>query len=237
LKPQLIQAEQASFGIEQCGQSEPITQRIKNILKEYDEESDIFKELLQNAEDAGASTCKFLLDFRKHRDPPETLIDDGMALCNGPCLWIFNNELFSQEDWENIVKVGSASKENKAKMIGKFGLGFNAVYHVSDIPSILSGNTLLILDPNVTHLEKHILSKGNPGIKLDPFQERLYKRFPGQFKSYEGIFDCDLSVQNSKKSYNGTLIKLPFRSLEEAKKSEISSKVYDENTLGVLKII
>uniref|UniRef100_A0A672R538 Sacsin/Nov domain-containing protein n=1 Tax=Sinocyclocheilus grahami TaxID=75366 RepID=A0A672R538_SINGR len=226
---------QELFGIEQCGQSEPITQRIKNILKEYDEESDIFKELLQNAEDAGATTCKFLLDFRKHRDPPETLIDDGMAFCNGPCLWIFNNELFSQEDWRNIVKVGSASKENKVKMIGKFGLGFNAVYHVSDIPSILSGNSLLILDPNITHLEKHILSKGNPGIKLDPFQERLYKRFPGQFKSYEGIFDCDLSVQNSKKSYNGTLIKLPFRTLEEANKSEISSKVYDEDRIRSFK--
>ncbi|KAL0183733.1 hypothetical protein M9458_019429, partial [Cirrhinus mrigala] len=235
LKPQFIQAEQASFGIEQCGQSEPITQRIKNILKEYDEESDIFKELLQNAEDAGATTCKFLLDFRKHRDSPETLFDDGMSLCNGPCLWIFNNELFSQEDWKNIVKVGSASKENKVKMIGKFGLGFNAVYHVSDIPSILSGNTLLILDPNVTHLEKHIISKGNPGIKLDPFQERLYKRFPGQFKSYKGIFDCDLSARNSKKAYNGTLIKLPFRTLEEAKKSEISSKVYDEKRIQSFK--
>ncbi|XP_051762625.1 sacsin [Ctenopharyngodon idella] len=231
LKPQFIQAEQESFGIEQCGQSEPITQRIKNILKEYDEESDIFKELLQNAEDARATTCKFLLDFRKHKDPPETLFDDGMALCNGPCLWIFNNELFSQEDWTNIVKVGSASKENKVEMIGKFGLGFNAVYHVSDIPSILSGKTLLIFDPNVTHLEKHIHSKGNPGIKLDPFQERLYKRFPGQFKSYEGIFDCDLSVQNSKKAYDGTLIKLPFRTLEEANKSEISSKVYDKECI------
>ncbi|XP_077096259.1 sacsin-like isoform X1 [Siphateles boraxobius] len=231
LKPQFIQAEQESFGIEQCGQSEPITQRIKNILKEYDEESDIFKELLQNAEDAGATTCKFLLDFRKHKDPSETLFDQGMALCNGPCLWIFNNELFTEEDWRNIVKVGSASKEKKFEMIGKFGLGFNAVYHVSDIPSILSGKTLLILDPNVTHLEKHILSKGNPGIKLDPFQERLCKRFPGQFKSHEGIFDCDLSVQNSKKSYNGTLIKLPFRTLEEANQSEISSKVFDEERI------
>ncbi|KAL1268267.1 hypothetical protein QQF64_033630 [Cirrhinus molitorella] len=233
LKLEFIQAE--LFGFEQCGQSEAITQRIKNILKEYDEESDIFKELLQNAEDSGATTCKFLLDFRKHRDPPETLIDEGMALCSGPCLWIFNNELFSQEDWNNIVKVGSASKQNNVKMIGKFGLGFNSVYHVSDIPSILSGNRLLILDPNVTHLEKHILSKGNPGIKLDPFQERLYKRFPGQFKSYEGIFDCDLSLQNSKKSYNGTLIKLPFRTLEEANKSEISSKIYDEDRIQSFK--
>ncbi|KAL1276938.1 hypothetical protein QQF64_023611, partial [Cirrhinus molitorella] len=224
LNPQFIQAEQTSIGIEQCGQYEPITQRIKNILKEYDEESDIFKEFLQNAEDAGATMCKFLLDFRKHTDPPETLFDDGMTLCNGPCLWIFNNEQFSQEDWKNIIKLGSATKENKAEMIGKFGLGFSAAYHITDIPSILSGNSLLMLDPNVTHLEKHILSKANPGIKLDLLQEQLYKRFPGQFKSYEGIFDCNLSAQNSKKAYNGTLIKLPFRTLEEANKSEICSK-------------
>ncbi|KAA0716166.1 Sacsin DnaJ -like protein subfamily C member 29 [Triplophysa tibetana] len=235
LKPQFVKTEKDCFGIEQYGQSEPITQRIKNILKEYDEESDIFKELIQNAEDAGARICKFLLDFRKHRDPPETLIDEGMTLCNGPCLWIFNDELFSEEDWKNIVKVGSASKENKVEKIGKFGLGFNAVYHVSDIPSVLSGKSLLILDPNVTHLEKHILSKGNPGIKLDLFQKRLYKRFPGQFKSYEGIFDCDLSAQNINKAYNGTLIKLPFRTEEEAKTSEISSKVYNEEHIHSFK--
>ncbi|XP_058248384.1 sacsin-like isoform X2 [Hemibagrus wyckioides] len=222
LKPQII-------GIEQCGQTEPITQRIKNILKEYDDESDIFKELIQNAEDAGASTCGFMLDFRTH--PSEGLIDDGMALCNGPCLWAFNNELFSEDDWKNIVRVGSASKENKLEKIGKFGLGFNAVYHVTDIPSILSGKSLLILDPNVTHLEKHIHSKSNPGIKLDLFQERLFRRFPGQFKSYQGIFDCDLSNSNQK-YYNGTLIKLPFRTAEEACKSEISSKVYDIESIN-----
>lgn len=228
LKPQSIGDKETYEGIEQCGQMEPITQRIKNILKEYDDESDIFKELIQNAEDAGASTCGFMLDFRTH--PSEGLIDDGMALCNGPCLWAFNNELFSEEDWKNIVRVGAASKENKFEKIGKFGLGFNAVYHLTDIPSILSGKNLLILDPNVTHLEKHIRSKAAPGIKLDLFHERLFRRFPGQFKSYQGIFDCDLS-NREQKHYNGTLIKLPFRTAEEAHKSEISTKVYDKERI------
>lgn len=229
LKPQPIGDDEECEGIEQCGQTEPITQRIKNILKEYDDESDIFKELIQNAEDAGASTCGFVLDFRTH--PSEGLIDDGMAQCSGPCLWAFNNELFSEEDWKNIVRVGAASKENKFEKIGKFGLGFNAVYHLTDIPSILSGKSLLILDPNVTHLEKHIRSKAVPGIKLDLFQERLFRRFPGQFKSYQGIFDCDLSNSNQK-YYNGTLIKLPFRTAEEARESEISSKVYDKERIN-----
>ncbi|KAI4888511.1 hypothetical protein NFI96_016782, partial [Prochilodus magdalenae] len=232
LKPQFIITEEEYLGIEQCGQTEPITQRIKNILKEYDEVRDIFKELIQNAEDAGASTCGFLVDLRTH--PPDSLIDDGMALCNGPCLWAYNNELFSEEDWKNIVRVGSASKENKIEKIGNFGLGFNAVYHLTDIPSILSGKSLLILDPNVTHLKKHIRSKGNPGIKLDLFQDRLFKRFPGQFRSYQGIFDCDLT-KSSQNYYKGTLIKLPFRTSEEARRSEISCKVYDKENINAFR--
>ncbi|KAM3607605.1 uncharacterized protein V6R79_010533 [Siganus canaliculatus] len=223
LDPELI-------GIEQCGQSEPITTRIKNILKEYDEESDIFKELIQNAEDAGAEVCKFLVDFRLHKDNPDSLIDPDMALCQGPCLWAFNNEQFTSEDWDNVVRVGSASKENKVEKIGKFGLGFNTVYHVTDIPSILSGNHLLILDPNVTHLTKHIKHKTNPGIKLNLSQQRHFKCFPGQFGPYERVFDCNFTKRPIE-PYAGTLIKLPFRTEEEARKSEISTKVYHRDSI------
>nr|XP_046261174.1 sacsin [Scatophagus argus] len=224
LDPELV-------GIEQCGQSEPITTRIKNILKEYDEESDIFKELIQNAEDAGAEACKFLVDFRVHKDSPESLIDPDMSLCQGPCLWAFNDEQFTAEDWKNIVRVGSASKENKVEKIGKFGLGFNTVYHVTDIPSILSGNSLLILDPNVTHLKKHIKHNTNPGIKLNLSQRQLFQCFPGQFGPYECIFDCNFTKKSPPDPYPGTLIKLPFRTQEEALKSEISSKVYHEHDI------
>ncbi|KAF3843033.1 hypothetical protein F7725_001882 [Dissostichus mawsoni] len=192
LDPELV-------GIEQFGQSEPITTRIKNILKEYDEERDIFKEIIQNAEDAGAEACKFLVDLRVHKDSPESLIDPDMALCQGPCLWAFNNEQFTAEDWKNIVRVGSASKENKVEKIGKFGLGFNTVYHVTDVPSILSGNSLLILDPN--------------------------------FGPYERIFDCNFRSQSPPEPYPGTLIKLPFRTEEEAIMSEISEKVFNKQQI------
>ncbi|CAL8265839.1 unnamed protein product [Lota lota] len=221
------------LGIQQCGQSEPITMRIKNILNEYDEENDIFKELIQNAEDARARACRFMIDFRVHKDPPESLFDPGMAACQGPCLWSYNDEQFTEDDWANIVRVGSASKENMVDKIGKFGLGFNTVYHVTDCPSILSGSHLLMLDPNVTHMKKHIKEKTNPGIKLDLTHHNLLKWFPGQFKSYENIFDCHLSRLSTDKPYQGTLIKLPFRTKEEAFKSEISTKVYERvNIVG-----
>ncbi|XP_066543699.1 sacsin [Amia ocellicauda] len=219
LHPELI-------GIVQCGQMEPITLRIKNILKEYDEEHDLFKELIQNAEDAGAQMCNFMVDNRQNSDSLNSLIDPNMSSCHGPCLWAFNNEQFTEEDWLHITQIGSDSKDKQVEKIGKFGLGFNAVYHVTDIPSILSGKHLVIFDPNVTHLKKHISSKGNPGIKLDLFKERLLRRFPGQFKPYEGIYGCNLETISNQKLYEGTLIKLPFRTQVEAQTSEISKKVY-----------
>ncbi|XP_030627941.1 sacsin-like [Chanos chanos] len=224
LSTQILKPEHIRF--EQCGQTEPITRRIRNILEEYDDENDLFKELIQNAEDAGAKTCRFMLDYRENQEL-NGLIDPGMALCQGPCLWAFNDETFTEEDWINIVKVGARSKEQKVEKIGQFGLGFNAVYHVTDIPSVLSNRKLLILDPNVTHLPKHIQSRANPGIKIDFGRERVLSSFPGQFRSYEGIFNW----KSGQLPYVGTLIKLPFRTENEAKMSEISKKFYTENSI------
>ncbi|KAG2469708.1 SACS protein, partial [Polypterus senegalus] len=209
------------------GQTEPISLRIKNILKEYDEDSDIFKELIQNAEDAGATVCNFLFDMRQNEDCRESLIDPGMALCHGPALWSHNDKTFLEEDFKNITKVGSASKESQIDKIGLFGLGFNSVYHITDVPSILSRTKLVIFDPNVTHLRKHIPQQSNPGIMLDLLNnQQTLCRFPGQFKPYQNVFGCDL--KRSPFTYDGTLIRLPFRTPEEASNSKLSNKCYDE---------
>lgn len=224
------------IGIEQYGQVEPIVLRIKNILKEYDQEHDLFKELLQNAEDAGSALCSFLVDMRQHKDSPESLIDPGMASCHGPALWSYNNECFTDEDFHNITRIGTASKENQVDKIGKFGLGFNSVYHITDVPSILSGKYLLIFDPNVTHLKKYIHSVSNPGIKLDLFEhKRLIQKFPGQFNPYNGIFGCNFKISTGENFYyDGTLIKLPFRTPEEAAVSGISNKYYNQKHIMTL---
>uniref|UniRef100_UPI00398ED8D0 sacsin n=1 Tax=Pristiophorus japonicus TaxID=55135 RepID=UPI00398ED8D0 len=229
LHPELI-------GIEQYGQAEPLVLRIKNILKEYDQEHDLFKEMLQNAEDAGSTVCSFLVDMRQNRDAPESLIDPGMAACHGPALWSYNNECFTDEDFYNITRIGTGSKESQTDKIGKFGLGFNSVYHITDVPSILSGKYLLIFDPNVTHLKKHIHSVSNPGIKLNLYEHRrLIQKFPGQFNPYNGIFGCNFKIATGENFYyEGTLIKLPFRTPEEAAVSEISNKYYNQKHIMTL---
>ncbi|KFV46810.1 Sacsin, partial [Gavia stellata] len=207
-----------------CGPSEPITLRLRNILREYGEEGDLFTEMVQNAEDAGATVCRFLLDLRRCRKAASGLLDPGMAACHGPALWAYNNALFTEDDLRNITRVGAATKEGQAGRIGRFGLGFSSVYRVTDVPAVLSGETLLIFDPNGTHLGKHIPRAGCPGIRLDfSSRPRILRAFAEQFWPYHGIFGCCLPEPGP---FPGSLFRLPFRTEEEAVTSQICSEAF-----------
>ncbi|XP_065548018.1 sacsin-like [Lathamus discolor] len=207
-----------------CGPSESITLRLRNILQEYGEESDLFTEMVQNAEDAGATVCRFLLDLRRCRKATSGLLDPGMGACHGPALWAYNNALFTEDDLRNITRVGAATKEGQAGQIGRFGLGFCSVYRVTDVPAVLSGETLLIFDPNGTHLGKHMPRAGSPGIRLDfSSRPRILRAFAEQFWPYHGIFGCCLPKPGP---FPGSLFRLPFRTEEEALTSKICSEAF-----------
>ncbi|XP_018425945.1 PREDICTED: sacsin-like [Nanorana parkeri] len=216
---------------EPWGPIEPVTLRIKNILREYSEHSEVFKEFLQNADDADATVCKFLVDRRENLDSRQTLIDPGMASSHGPALWSYNNRKFTDKDFVNITRIGAATKETQAQKIGKFGLGFNTVYHITDVPAIMSRSTIIIFDPNVNHLQKHIPSN-NPGMKLDLQKNpEPLRTFPGQFQPFIGVFNCSFAQPFD---FDGTLIRLPFRTEEEANKSKICQKAFDEEEINML---
>ena len=65
---------------------------IKNIIKDYPEGTQIFKELLQNADDAKARDMVFCLDMRQH--PTTNLVGDGLAAWQGPALLVFDSAVF-----------------------------------------------------------------------------------------------------------------------------------------------
>uniref|UniRef100_A0A8C5PJB0 Sacsin n=1 Tax=Leptobrachium leishanense TaxID=445787 RepID=A0A8C5PJB0_9ANUR len=217
---------------EPWGPSEPITLRIKNILREYSEHVDLFKEILQNADDAESTVCEFLVDMRQNLNSQQSLIDPDMALCHGPALWCYNNSKFTENDFRNITHIGAATKETKIKKIGKFGLGFNTVYRITDIPSIMSGSKLLIFDPNINHIKKHIFDVSNPGIKLDLQKNpEAIEIFADQFQPFSKVFGCEIEHPFH---FEGTLIRLPFRTKEEAKISQICEQVCSDENITVL---
>ncbi|XP_069597887.1 sacsin-like [Ranitomeya imitator] len=215
---------------EPWGPSEPVTLRIKNILREYSEHVELFKEMIQNADDADATACHFLVDMRQNSEVRKKLIDPGMDDCHGPALWSYNNSKFTDADFTNIIRIGAATKETQVQKIGKFGLGFNTVYHITDVPSIMSGSNVLIFDPNANHLQKHI-SQRNPGMKLNlQNNSELLYMFSDQFQPYSNVFGCKLAQPFY---FKGTLIRLPFRTEEEAKKSEICHQTFGKEQINL----
>ena len=149
-----------SFGTD-FGQKVDLTASIRGILRNYPEGTAVLKELVQNADDAGASTISFCLDCRSHST--DRLADPGMAEFQGPALLVYNNAVFTEEDFKSIQRIGDSlkkSSETKGK-IGRFGIGFNAVYHWTDLPSFVSSNYLVMLDPQARFLPN--VNPSNPG--------------------------------------------------------------------------
>lgn len=59
-----------------------------------------------------------MFDERSNQDHMKFLIDEGMKDCQGPALWVYNNAVFTDNDFDNIVKLGGATKEKDIDKIG-----------------------------------------------------------------------------------------------------------------------
>ena len=223
----ILSPKTLGFEFEQTGPYEPLTTRLSNILKDYKEGVGIIKELIQNADDAGASKVRFLVDWRQ--GPTESLFSPEMKHCQGPALWAYNDAVFTDKDFENINKLAGATKVEDLAKIGRFGLGFNAVYHLTDVPSFVSREYFVVFDPNVHHLQSLIKDRSRPGIRINLANNpRSLSAFEDQFQPYHAIFDCDTRCREGGKFYyDGTLFRIPFRTLLQ-KESKISQSVYNE---------
>ena len=213
------------------GPHQSITGRIKEALEDYDQDIDVFKEMIQNAEDARATEIKFVIDWRSH--PTENLLTREMKAWQGPALLVCNNAMFRDEDFINICEIAGGSKRIDPTKIGRFGVGFCSVYHITDVPSFISRNLYTVFDPNLLYLQDMVTAT-NPGMQIDfkaSTTENL-REFKDQFTPFCGFFHCD--VFSKAKHFNGTLFRLPFRTEQTGQKSKISQEVYTKERINKL---
>ena len=182
------------------GQGEKLTTRIKNILDEYSGNIDIFKEMIQNADDAGANEIHFILDERRHKD--ERVFNDQSKHMQGPALCVYNDKSFAPADYEGLQNLGIGSKRTSEETIGKFGIGFNTVYSVTDTPMFVSNNDLVILDPHREFVP--CAEVGNPGGKFPLTQD-----FVNSYSDIVNAFNLHETVNVNMNT--GTLFRLPLR--------------------------
>ena len=153
---------------------------------------------------------EFALDTSTY--PTGPLLHPGLAEYQGPALFAYNDRTFSEKDFRSLSRIGDSEKMSDVSSTGKFGRGFNSVYNFTDNPSILSGNSLLILDPH----EAWSGEVGKPGGPLYDFVENCHEP---EMVNQLAAFGCLLP--DYKTFFDGTLIRLPLRTMEQAQRSKI----------------
>ena len=101
-----------------------VNQIKSNLQDRYESGYPILKELLQNADDAGAR--RFRLDALSGWP------DAGNPLLQGPGLLVVNDGALTDDDRYGILAFGESVKAADRAAIGKFGLGQKAVFHLCD---------------------------------------------------------------------------------------------------------
>eukprot|EP01012_Entosiphon_sulcatum_P010120 TRINITY_DN15856_c0_g1_i1.p1 TRINITY_DN15856_c0_g1~~TRINITY_DN15856_c0_g1_i1.p1 ORF type:complete len:1949 (+),score=256.38 TRINITY_DN15856_c0_g1_i1:390-5849(+) len=177
--------------LDEFGQKEDLLVRLRGIVKDSPRHA-VLTELLQNADDAGATCVHIILDNREI----QSQIDGSGLPCTemknlcGPALMVYNNSPFTEEDEKGIRRLGEG-RQKKFKHIGRFGLGFNSVYLLTDTPMWVSEKRFYCFDPTRQYLQ------GRGGQKISD---------SSAFPALQKLFTVpDLELRR------GTLFRLPLR--------------------------
>lgn len=131
----------------------------KSVVDKYSDQAHFIYELLQNADDALATSVRFVLE-------PSRLI----FAHNGKRLFSVSDPLTEDDDTENgclgdINAITSIANSNKTEAsIGKFGVGFKAVFQYTSTPHIYDPNCKFKIERFIVPVE---LENDFPGRKPD----------------------------------------------------------------------
>ncbi|KAJ2918884.1 hypothetical protein MD484_g1554, partial [Candolleomyces efflorescens] len=198
------------------GENVDLLGSIRSILDNYPFSAGLLREILQNSDDAKATTQTFLLDCRKH--PSESICDPRIADTQGPALLAFNDANFLPEDWAALQMISKSSKRDDTSKIGKFGIGIRSCYHVTDFLQILSGEYLVIFDPQS--------SFSIPGGERYSFSPDTIEPIRDHFQAFEHFLPSEWNGE----AFDGTIVRLPLRT----EPGELREKIVSSDEIKLL---
>ncbi|CAG2253138.1 unnamed protein product [Mytilus edulis] len=189
------------------GQHEELITRINRLLSGYPCDSGVLKEMVQNADDAKATEVHIVMDFSMH--PTDNLLSETWKPLQGPAVLVCNDSYFSESDIEGIQRLGIGSKGGDPTKTGQYGVGFNAVYHLTDVPSFLTrgpevqtGEVLCVMDPHCRYVpDATIQCPGREYINTEVLKEE-----------HPNVFSCYHDQILLKET--GTIFRLPIRTTQ-----------------------
>ena len=162
------------------------------LAHQYSEKTHFIFELLQNAEDAGATEVEFRVE--SHR-----LVFSH----NG-------DRLFSGPDVESITSIGKSTKLTNYTQIGKHGIGFKAVFAYTHRPRIHSGDKHFDIEDVVIPC---LLSDRDVPIDLEPGETRIILPFDSDAISEVSRFRELVTAETAIANISDALKKLNIRTL------------------------
>lgn len=162
------------------------------LAHQYSKKTHFIFELLQNAEDAGATEVEFRVESQR-------LVFSH----NG-------TRLFSDEDVESITSIGKSTKLTNYTQIGKHGIGFKAVFAYTHTPRIHSGDKHFDIEDVVIPC---LLSGGDVPIDLKPGETRIILPFDSDAIPEVSRFRELVLAETAKADISDALKKLNIRTL------------------------
>lgn len=146
--------------------------------------------------------------------------DDALSnVMNGPSLIAYNSAKFTETDFQSIQRIGDSLKKDKnGTKTGRFGVGINSTYHLTDVPMFASGSKVVMFDPQACFVPG--INPANPGKMIDCCNEngrRLVESLPKVFDPLR-VFGCRLSGEE----FNGTVFRFALRTEAQAAVSRLS---------------
>lgn len=154
-----------------------------------------------------------------------SLHDDPLFhLMKGPSLLAYNSAKFIETDFQSIQQIGdSLKKDNNGTKTGRFGVGVNSTYHLTDVPLFVSGSKIVMFDPQASFVPG--INPANPGKMIDCSKENgraLVHEYPAIFEPLK-VFGCDFSGEE----FDGTIFRFALRTKEQAATSRLSHQSHN----------
>ena len=153
------------------------------------------------------------------------------GLMSGPSLLAYNSAKFTETDFASIQRIGDSLKKTKSgTKTGRFGVGVNSAYHLTDVPMFVSGSRVVLFDPQASYVPG--INPANPGKMVDCTKlsgRALVENLPAVFDPLRA-FGCCLAGED----FDGTTFRFALRTEECAVMSRLSQRSHSLLDMKVL---